>query len=160
MINILKKKLPEPELKDLLENLLQQAMLMNGTKAGTLQILNSSDHSLEIAASYGLSEEFLDHFKKVSITEGSVCSRAWQAGETVFIGDITQDKLFARHLYVAMRNNINSVLSTPLICSKGRFIGMISTHFKITRRPTKDSIEDFEIFCRTAADKIDEFISN
>lgn len=160
MINILKKKLPGPELKDLLDNLLQQAMLMNGTRAGTLQIINNSDRSLEIAASYGLSEEFLEHFKKVSIDEGSVCSRAWDAGKTVFIGDITQDRTFARHLYVTMRNNINSILSTPLISSKGHFIGMISTHFKITRRPTKDHLENFETFCRNAADKIEEFISN
>lgn len=159
MINILKKKFPEPELKDLLDNFLKQAMLMNGTRAGTLQIVNNSDKSLEIAASYGLSEEFVEHFKKVSIDEGSVCSRAWEAGGTVFIGDITQEKLFARHLYVTMRNNINSILSTPLICSKGHIIGMISTHFKITRKPTKDGLDNFEAFCRNAADKIEEFIS-
>ena len=160
MINILKKKLPEPELKEILDNILQQAMLMNGTKAATLQILNNSDNSLEIAASYGLSDEFIEHFKKVTINDGSVCSRALQSGESVFIGDITQDKLFARHLYVAMRNNINAVLSTPLICSKGHLIGMMSTHFKITRKPTKDSLENFENFCRNTADKIHEFISN
>lgn len=160
MVNILRKKIPEPELKDLLDNLLQQAMIMNGTKASTLQIINKSDHSLEIVASYGLSEEFLEHFKKVNLDEGSVCSRAWQCGGTVFIGDITQDKLFARHLYVTMRNNINSILSTPLICSKGHLIGMISTHSRITRKPTKDCLENFEVFCRNAADKIEEFISN
>jgi GAF domain-containing protein len=160
MINILKKKLPEPELKDLLDNFLQQAILLNGTRAGTLQIVNNSDHSLEIASSYGLSKEFLDHFKKVYINEGSVCSRAWKSGETVFIGDITQDRSFAHHLYVAMRNNINSIVSTPLICSNGRFIGMISTHYTITRKPTKDSLQNFEVFCKNAADKIDEFLSN
>ena len=160
MINILKEKLPEPELKEILDNILQQAMLMNGTRAATLQILNKNDQSLEIAASYGLSAEFIEHFKKVTINDGSVCSRALQSGETVFIGDITQDKLFARHLYVAMRSNINAVLSTPLICSKGHLIGMMSTHFKITRNPTKDSLKNFENFCKITADKIHEFISN
>lgn len=159
MINILKKKLPEPELKEILDNFLQQAMLMNGTRAGTLQILNSNDQSLEIAASYGLSDEFLNHFKKVTINDGSVCSRAMQTGESVFIGDITQDHQFRRHLHVTMRNNINAVLSSPLVCSKGHFIGMISTHFKITRRPNKGSLENFEAFCKKAADKIDEVIS-
>ena len=58
MINILKKKLPEPELKEILDNILQQAMLMNGTRAATLQILNNTDQSLDIAASYGLSDEY------------------------------------------------------------------------------------------------------
>jgi hypothetical protein len=67
MINILKKKLPEPELKEILNNFLQQAMMMNGTKAGTLQMINSHDHSLEIVSSFGLSNEFIEHFKKVTI---------------------------------------------------------------------------------------------
>ena len=160
MINILKKKLPEPELKEILDNILQQAMAMNGTKAATLQILNKNDQSLEIAASYGLSDEFIEHFKKVTINDGSICSRALQCGETIFIGDITQDKLFARHLHVAMRNNINAILSTPLICSQGHLIGMMSTHFKITRNPGKHSLENFESFCKKTADKIHEFISN
>lgn len=159
MINILKKKLHEPELKEILDNILQQAMLMNGTQAATLQILNDTDQSLEIAASSGLSDEFIEHFKKVTLSDGSVCSRALQSGKTVFIGDITQDKLFTRHLYVAMRNNINAVMSSPLICSNGNFIGMMSTHFKITRKPTKESLETFENFCKHAADKIDELIS-
>lgn len=159
MINILKKKLPEPELKEMLDNILQQAMLMNGTKAATLQILNNNDHSLEIAASSGLTDEFIEHFKKVTINDGSVCSRALQAGETVFIGDITQDKLFARHLHLAMINHINAVLSTPLICSKGHLVGMMSTHFRITRNPSKDSVKNFENFCTHAADKIHELIS-
>jgi GAF domain-containing protein len=159
MINILKKKLPEPELKEILDNILQQAMLMNGTRAATLQILNKNDQSLEIAASYGLSDEFIDHFRKVTISDGSVCSRALQSGKTVFIGDITQDKLFTSHLLVALRNNINAVMSTPLICSKGNVIGMMSTHFKITRKPTKEGLKKFETFAKHAADKIDDLIS-
>jgi GAF domain-containing protein len=158
MINILKKKLPEPELKEILNNFLQQAMMMNGTKAGTLQMINSHDHSLEIVSSFGLSNEFIEHFKKVTINDGSICSRALQTGETVFIGDITQDKQFARHLFVTMQNNINSIQSTPMICSNGRLMGMISTHSTITRNPSKTSQAKFESFCRDAADRIEEFI--
>ncbi|HJS55068.1 MAG TPA: GAF domain-containing protein [Chitinophagaceae bacterium] len=158
MINILRKKLPEPELKEIFDNLLQQAMMMNGTKAGSLQMINTHDHSLEIVSSFGLSDEFIEHFKKVTINDGSICSRALQTGESVFIGDITQDKQFARHLFVTMANNINSIQSTPLICSNGRLIGMISTHSNITRNPSKISLAKFESFCRDAADKIEEFI--
>ena len=160
MINILKKKLPEPELKEILNNLLQQAMMMNGTKAGSLQMINTQDHSLEIVSSFGLSNEFIEHFKKVTINDGSICSRALQTGETVLIGDITQDKQFARHLFVTMQNNINSIQSTPMISSNGRLMGMISTHSSITRNPSKTSQLKFESFCREAADKIEGFISS
>jgi len=159
MINILKKKLPEPQLKEILDNFLQQAMMMNGTKAGSLQMINTHDHSLELVSSFGLSNEFIEHFKKVTINDGSICSRALQTGQTVFIGDITQDKQFARHLFVTMQNNINSIQSTPMICSNGRLMGMISTHSSITRNPSKTSLTKFESFCRDAADKIEEYIT-
>ena len=159
MINILKKKLPEPELKEILDNFLHQAMIMNGTKAGSLQMINTHDHSLELVSSFGLSNEFIEHFRKVAINDGSICSRALQTGQTVFIGDITQDKQFARHLFVTMRNNINSIHSTPMICSNGRLMGMISTHSTITRNPSKANLTKFESFCRDVADKIEEFIT-
>jgi GAF domain-containing protein len=132
---------------------------MNGTSLGTLQIVNKTDNSLEIGSSFGLSDEFLQHFKKVVVKDGSVCSRAFHTGETIFIGDITQVRSFARHLYVAMRNNINAIQSTPLICSNGHFIGMVSTHFKITRNPSRIDLQKFERFCREAADRIDRYIS-
>jgi len=160
MINILKKKIPEPELKEILDNFLQQAMMLNGTKAGSLQMINTHDHSLELVSSFGLSNEFIEHFKKVTINDGSICSRALQTGQTVFIGDITQDKQFARHLFVTMQDNINSIQSTPMICSNGRIMGMISTHSSITRNPSKTNLTKFESFCRDAADKIEGFISS
>lgn len=158
MINLIKKKISEPELMEMLDNILQQAMMMNGTNAGTLQIINNNDQSLEIACSAGLSDEFIEHFQKVTINDGSVCGRALHARETVFVGDITQDKSFARHLYLAMRNNINAVQSSPLISSNGRLIGVMSTHFRITRNATKIHLQKFEEFCRKASDRIEEAV--
>ncbi len=55
MINIFKNKLPVAELNEILDNLLQQAMMMNKARAGTLQIINNEKYSLEVAASSGLS---------------------------------------------------------------------------------------------------------
>ena len=159
MINILKKKLSESELTEVLDNLLQQAMMMNKTKAGTLQLLNKNTHTLELVTSSGLSPEFIDHFKTVTIDDGSVCGRALENGETVFIEDLTKDEAFARHLNLALQNNIVAVQSTPLISSNGLIVGMISTHFNSPRKMTKNNFEEFESFCQEAADKIAELIA-
>jgi len=159
MIESLKSKLKDQELNEVLDNLLQQAMIICRTKAGTLQLINKKNNTLEIASSFGLSPEFIEHFKVVNCDDGSVCGRALQKQETIFIEDLTTDKLFAKHLNLALQNNIIAVRSTPLISSLGNVIGMISVHFNTPKKLSKNSIEEIDSFCRKAADKIEELIS-
>jgi GAF domain-containing protein len=160
MINILKSKLSVTELNELLDNLLQQAMVMNKTKAGTLQIINAKEQSLELIVSFGLDTTFTEHFKKVMINDGSVCARALERGETIFIEDLRQDRSFAPHLPVALQNNITAVQSTPMISQNGNIVGIMSTHFKLPRKPSKVEIAKFQNFCRNAAVIIEEYILN
>jgi GAF domain-containing protein len=158
MIEYLLKKLHDPELNELLDNLLQQAMMMSETKAGTLQLLNTTNHTLQIATSFGLSKEFITHFSTVSCDDGSVCGRALAKGETIIIDDLTTDRSFARHLNLALQNNIRAVQSTPLIASSGKIVGMISVHFSAPKKIPKTRLQAFESFCQKAADKIEELI--
>lgn len=159
MIEVLRKKLHEPEVYEALDNLLQQAMMMCGTKASTLQLLDNTNNTLEIVTSFGLSKEFINHFRFVNCYDGSVCGRALAKGETVFISDLTSDRSFSRHLNLALQNNIRSVQSTPLITSSGQIVGMISVHFVTPKKISKISLQEFEAFCKKAADKIEELIS-
>ncbi len=157
MINTLRKKILEPELQEVLDNLLQHAMMMCETKAGTLQLINKTNNTLEIASSFGLSDEFITHFRSVNYDDGSVCGRAFAKGETIFIEDLSADISFARHLNLALQNNITAVHSTPLISGSGNIVGMISVHFTTPGKINKNSLQAFESFCRKAADKIEEF---
>lgn len=159
MIKTLRNKIEEQELNEVVDNLLQHAMMMCETKAGTLQLLNNTKDTLEIAASFGLSKEFITHFRLVRCDDGSVCGRALAKGKTVFVADLTKDALFAMHLNLALQNNIRSVLSTPLISSRNKIVGMISVHFTIPHGISKIDLQAFESFCRKAADKIEELIS-
>ena len=159
MIETLKSKLISEELNEVFDNLLQQAMIICRTKAGTLQLINKKNNTLEIASSFGLSPEFIEYFKVVTCDDGSVCGRALQKKETIFIEDLTTDRFFAKHLYLALQNNIIAVRSTPLITSLGKVIGMISVHFNTPKKLSKNSIEEIDSFCRKAADKIEELIS-
>ena len=159
MIETLKSKLNSEELNEVFDNLLQQAMIICGTKAGTLQLINKKNNTLEIVSSFGLSPEFIEHFKVVTCDDGSVCERALQKKETIFIEDLTTDRFFAKHLYLALQNNIIAVRSTPLITSVGNVMGMISVHFNTPKKLSKNSIEEIDSFCRKAADKIEELIS-
>ena len=136
MMNALKSYLWEEELKELFDNLLQHAMMMNRTKAGTLQLINEENHSLEIVCSYGLSTEFVEHFKIVSMDDGSFCGRALRKNCTIYVDDLTKDSAFARHMLLALQNNVVAVQSTPLKTCAGHVIGMISVHFSSPARPS------------------------
>ena len=160
MINTLRKKLLESELKEVLDNLLQHAMMMCETKAGTLQLINDTKNTLEIATSFGLSNEFITHFRFVTCDDGSVCGRALAIGKTILIEDLTTDTSFAKHLNLALQNNITAVQSTPLISSSGDIVGMISVHFITPKKMTKNDLQAFESFCKKAADKIREFTTD
>ena len=85
---------------------------------------------------------------------GGLCKQ-----ETIFIEALTTDKLFAKHLNLALLINIIAVRSTPLITSLGKVIGMISVHFNTPKKLSKNSIEEIDSFCRKAADKIEELIN-
>ena len=159
MINSIREKLHGAELHEVFSNLLQHAMMMFETKAGTLQLYNEINKTLEIATSFGLSDEFITHFRIVTCDDGSVCGRALAKKETIFIDDLTTDISFARHLNLALQNNIFSVQSTPLITSSGEIIGMISVHFSTRKKKPAYNLQAFESFCRKAADKIEELTS-
>ena len=156
MIDTLRKKLHETEFREVLDNLLQQAMMMCETKAGTLQLVNETGDTLEIVTSFALPNEFLTHFKFVTCNDGSVCGRALAKGETIYIEDLTTDVSFARHLNLALQNNIIAVQSTPLISSSGNIVGMISVHFTKPKKINNTGLQAFESFCKRAADKIEE----
>jgi GAF domain-containing protein len=156
MIETLRKKFRGTEIKEVFENLLQQAMMMCGTRASTLQLINETNNTLEITASFGLSDEFISHFNITTCEDGSICGRALAKGATIFIGDLTTDRAFARHLNLALQNNIRAVQSTPLITSSGKIVGMISVHFTTSKKIRKVDIAAFESFCTKAADKIAE----
>lgn len=159
MIESLREKLHEPGLTEVLDNLLQHAMMTCEAKAGTLQLINETNNTLEIVTSFGLSREFITHFRIVTCDDGSVCGRALAKRETICIDDLSTDKSFSRHLNLALQNNIRAVQSTPLISSSNKIVGMISVHFRAPKKIPKNMLLRFESFCKQAADKIEEFSS-
>ncbi|HEY3250534.1 MAG TPA: GAF domain-containing protein [Ignavibacteria bacterium] len=143
-----------------LDEILRQAIKMSRSKLANMQIINKKKNCLEIVTHHGFSQEFLEHFSKVTAEDGSICGRAMMTGKTVFIHDITKDKLFTPHLSIALKAGFRAVQSTPLMTTSGNLIGIISTHFTLPHRLTKEELINFEAFCRNAADKIEAFILN
>jgi GAF domain-containing protein len=158
MVTLLRNKKSETNFQRTLDDILRQAMKINRAKLGNMQMVNIQKNCLEIVTHRGFSPNFIEHFKIVTPGDGSICGRAMQSRQTVFVGDVTEDKDFFEHLQFAEDAGFRTVISTPLISSQGTTIGVISNHFNLPHRFTKKEVAGFEKFCCEAADTIEEFL--
>src|SRR5262249_37084862 len=95
------------------------------------------DNTLTIAAQHGFHDKFLDFFRCVSPKSGSACARAVLRRRTIVIEDVLADDEFAPYRMIAFEAGFRAVQSTPLISSSGAFVGVLSTHFSNSHKPTE-----------------------
>ena len=158
MVSVLRSKMAKTNFQNTLYDILEKAMKINRAKLGNMQIVNNQNNWLEIVAHRGFGAEFVEHFKIVTQEDGTICGQAMKLRQTVFVDDVTTDKGFSAHVHYAKSAGFRTVISTPLISSRGRLMGVISNHFNLPHRFTKDELVRFEKFCSVAADTIEEFI--
>jgi DNA-binding NarL/FixJ family response regulator len=106
---------------------------------GTVQLLDSTNGVLRIAAQHGFQAEFLNYFNTVSDNKECVCGAAMNGRSRIVVTDVATDPLFSDESRgVLLRANVRSVQSTPLIDPLGKFVGMVSTHRSQPGRPMPD----------------------
>jgi hypothetical protein len=119
-----------------LTDLLESAIAATGADFGDVQLFDSSERVLRIAAQRGFENEFLKYFDTVRNDEGCSCGAAMNKQARVVVADVATDPVFsggAREML--LRSNVRSVQSTPLISPAGEFVGMVSTHYKRPHGP-------------------------
>jgi GAF domain-containing protein len=124
-------------LQSLLDCALARGLELTGTTLGNLQLMNWHDHNLIIAAQRGFDDKFLDFFRCVSPKSGSACARAVRQRCAIVIEDVFADHEFAPYRMIALEAGFRAVQSTPLISSSGAFVGVLSTHFSNSHKPTE-----------------------
>lgn len=101
-----------------------------GADFGSVQLFDSANHVLRLAAQRGFEKEFLDYFDTVGLNHGCACSEAMKDGSRIIVADVATDELFlSESRGVLLRANVGSVHSTPLIDVQGKFVGMVSVHY-------------------------------
>jgi PAS domain S-box-containing protein len=121
---------------------------------GNVQLLDDSGRELQIEAQHGFEPEFIEHFKAVTSDQRSVCGRALRSGERVIVEDIETDAELASDAEILRRAGCRAVVSTPLIASGGRLLGLVSAHFRSVHRPTAAELRRQDLFLRQACDFI------
>lgn len=137
------------ELRVLLREVLQASADLMQTDQGNVQLYNHREQALNIVADLGFSQEFLDYFRSVPVGY-SVCGTAMANRERIIMEDASTDPRFVEFASLYAKFGFVAVQSTPLIGRDGRFLGMLSNHFKAPRRPDIRETQLLDLFAQQA----------
>ncbi|HXY34939.1 MAG TPA: PAS domain S-box protein, partial [Planctomycetaceae bacterium] len=144
---------PAGDATALLKAIVHAAIEMTSADMGNIQLFNRDSSVLRIVASQGFEPPFLEYFN--SVHEGqAACGTAIKTGERVVVEDVTASPLFAgtRELDVLLSAGVRGVQTTPLVGRSGRLVGMLSTHYRVPRRPAEQDIQVLDLLARQGAD--------
>jgi signal transduction histidine kinase len=146
------KYLAGEDMKKLLQEIVEGAMIITGADKGNLQLLERSSKKLQIAAHKGFGATFFGSFDSVAAGEG-ICGRAMERRERVMVEDVSTCGFLSESFLTALlEEGIRAVQSTPLITRSGCVEGVISTHFKKRHVPPERELRIIDILARQAAD--------
>lgn len=135
-----------------LEEMLASSLELVGADMGVVQVLDSQDGELVLAAHYGIEPPIIEPLRAVMADERSACGRALRAAERVVIEDIESDPLYAPFRPVARAAGFRAILSVPLVGRNGTPLGMLSTKFRSVYRPSEQDLRRLDLYARQAAD--------
>ena len=120
---------------------------------GNVQLYNPKTQALEIVAQRGFGQEFLDYFRSAQESTAS-CGTALLSGKRVIVEDVRTEPSFTPHLEIAAAGFV-ALRSTPLFNRTGEPLGMISTYFRKTYRPSELELRFTDLYARQAAEMIE-----
>ncbi len=147
---------PDGDLQELLDAILDAAIVIMRADAGTVQLYDAGRETLRLFSTRGIPKHVANHFMEVSAESRSPCGRALEGGRrvtTLFdssLPDPTGDNRWHRE-----EAGLLSAQSTPLVARNGRVLGMLSTHWKVSHFPNDRELRFFDLLTRLTADVLE-----
>jgi GAF domain-containing protein len=148
-----------PELRECLGQILRTALSITGDM-GNVQLVDPVHGSLRIVSQIGFHRPFLNFFSTTH--EGlAACGTAMSLGKRVIVEDVASDPIFShtetRNVMLAAR--ARAVQSTPLLKRSGKILGIISTHYNRSGRPSGWDLGKIDKLAGSAARLIEHELS-
>lgn len=134
------------DIEEVLRNMSEQSCKAFGMKGVTVRLINENDRTLDLVASYGLSDSFLN--KGVVVAEKSIGSAL--KGKTIIIEDVSKEEDQLQYPRETKAEGINSIVCLP-IRLKDETIGEMRLYSECTRKYPKDFITVMEALVHTGA---------
>ncbi len=143
------------DLDGCLQEVLMVAIDISGADKGNIQLVDPRTGRLRMVARFGFDQWFVDHF--ASGEAASACNVAGQTQQRVIVEDVRESALFVGtpSLKAMLNANVRAVQSMPLVSSAGQVLGVISTHFSTTRRPSEQELRLMDLLGRQVADYLE-----
>jgi len=140
----------------LLVDIVDAAIALTGADMGMVQLWDAELGALRLEATRGFDAPFLD-YSRVMRGHEAVCGEAMRTSSRVVIEDIDESPIFigTPALPVVRAAGIRGVQSTPLFDRSGRLVGMLSTQYRVPRRPAERDLRILDALARQAADFIE-----
>lgn len=150
----------EDNVRVLYELILDAALGIMQSDCASIQILDSArgnDGELRLLGFRGFNHKAAAFWEWVRSTSKSTCGVALQTGKQCIVPDVEQCEFMAGtgDLETYLQAGIHAVQTTPLLSRSGRLVGMISTHWRQTHRPSERDLRLFDVLARMAADLIE-----
>ncbi|MBX3622767.1 MAG: response regulator [Rhizobacter sp.] len=140
----------------LLEKICDPAIALPEADFGNIQLVDPASSGLRIVVQRGFPAWWVEFWNELAQGEGA-CGAALKTRSRVIVTDVEASPLFVGKpaLTMQLRADVRAVQSTPLVTRDGRFVGLISTHFKVPHRPPERVLAWLDVLARLSADLID-----
>jgi two-component sensor histidine kinase len=141
---------------DCLSEITKTAIAISEADKGNLQLYDATSGSLTIVTQQGFQGDFLKFFVTVRGNEAA-CGVAMGTAKQIIIDDVLTSEIFVGQpaQKVLLDAGVRAVVSTPLMSSKERPLGVLSTHFTRPHHPSEHQLEPINILARQAADYLE-----
>ena len=138
-----------------LQEILSVAIDISGADKGSIQLVDPASGLLNRTNDSGFTAPFEEILYQG--TQVSASNVALETQQRVVVEDVRQSALFVGSPSLSALNKagVRAVQSTPLVSSAGNVLGVISTHFNTTRRPTEQEMRLMDLLARQAADYLE-----
>jgi GAF domain-containing protein len=133
------------DIKQVLHNMSEKTCQALGMKGGTIRLLDEERNRLELVASYGLSEAFLN---KGPVSADKSVTEALE-GKTAIVEDTATDKRL-QYPEETLKEGIRSMVCVP-IRSREKVIGVMRLYSSCARKYPRDFITVLEALAHTGA---------
>jgi signal transduction histidine kinase len=142
------------DLPQFLREVVSAVVALHKTDIGLVSLVQPERKTLEVAASVGLSEEFLKSIRQVSMGAGA-CGACMQRGESVLVENTESDPLFEAYRDAARGEGFRAVYSTPLMDRGKNLVGVLTVQFREPHRPSEREIRLTELYARLTGSAIE-----
>ena len=142
-------------LREGLQEVLGVTLELVGADMGLVQLLDSREGELVVAAHAGFQPGIQELVREVSMHKDSACGRSLRSAQRIIIEDIEVDPLYAPFRSVARAAGYRAILTAPLIGRDGAPLGVLTTQFRSAHRPDQQDLRRLDLYARQAGDFIE-----